>query len=142
MNQPLPTDADLLAYADELLAADEAAAIEEQLRETSGLRQRLALLLKQRDQGGHSLGEVWRRQRLSCPTRSELGSYLLGALEDEATDYIEFHLHTIGCSICAANLADLQERQASDASGAAKERDSRRQRYFESSAGRLSSERE
>ncbi len=140
--QPLPTDADLLAYADELLAADEAAAIEEQLRETSGLRQRLAMLLKQRDQGGHSLGEVWRRQRLSCPSRSELGTYLLGAMDADAAEYVEFHLHTIGCSICAANLADLQERQASDATGATPERESRRQRYFESSAGRLSSERE
>lgn len=137
---PIPTDADLLAYADELLGADEAAAIEEQLREASGLRQRLALLLRQRDQGGHSLGEVWRRQRLSCPTRSELGSYVLGALDADGADYIDFHLHTIGCSLCAANLADLQERQAADASGNAQERETRTKRYFESSAGRLSSD--
>jgi hypothetical protein len=136
----IPTDADLLAYADELLAADEAAAIEEQLREASGMRQRLALLIRQRDQGGHSLGEVWRRQRLSCPTRSELGSYVLGALAADAADYIEFHLHSIGCSLCAANLADLQERQAADAGGTDQKRETRTRRYFESSAGRLSSE--
>lgn len=137
----IPTDADLLAYADELLSADEAAAIEEQLREASGLRQRLVMLIRQRDQGGHSLGEVWRRQRLSCPSRSELGSYLLGALDPEKAEYIEFHLHSVGCSLCAANLADLRERQTTDAGGKSQERETRTKRYFESSAGRLSSER-
>ncbi len=79
MIEPTFTDADLIAYADELLVSDEATAIEDQLRSSQALRQRLAMLLKLRDQGGHTLGEVWRRQRLSCPSRSDLGSYLLGA---------------------------------------------------------------
>lgn len=142
MIEPTFTDSDLLAYADELLASDEATAIEVQLRSSQALRQRLAMLLKLRDQGGHTLGEVWRRQRLSCPSRSDLGSYLLGVLDANAAEYIEFHLHTIGCSLCAANLADLEEKQTADASGTPRESESRRQRYFESSAGRLSSQRD
>lgn len=142
MADPTITDSDLLAYADELLVSDEAAVIEDQLRSSSALRQRLALLLKQRDQGGHTLGEMWRRQRLSCPSRSDLGSYLLGALGADAADYIEFHLHTIGCSLCAANLADLEATQSSEVTSAERERESRQRRYFESSAGRLSSQRE
>jgi hypothetical protein len=36
-----------------------------------------------RDAGVHSLGEIWRRNRVSCPTRQQLGSFLLGILSDE-----------------------------------------------------------
>jgi hypothetical protein len=134
MSESSPSDAELLGYLDEMLSLQQAAEIEQALRDSAALRQRAALLVKRRDQGGHTVGEIWRRERLSCLTRSQLGSYLLGTLDSQLADYIEFHVDTIGCRICTANLEDL--RQA--ASGAAETRHSqRRRRYFESSAGRL-----
>ncbi len=87
----------------------------------------------ERDRGDHSIGAIWRRTRLSCPTREQLGSYLLQALDGEWQEYIDFHLKTIGCSYCLANLRDL-ETLHNDTKPKTQER---RRRYFESSAGYL-----
>lgn len=129
------SDAELLGYLDELLPIPRAAEIEQALRDSSALRQRAALLVRRRDQGGHTVGEIWRRERLSCLTRSQLGSYLLGTLESPFVEYIEFHLDVVGCRLCAANLDDL--RQASSTRPGESESSQRRRRYFESSAGQL-----
>jgi len=59
-----------------------------------------------------------------------LGSFLLGALESELTDYIEFHLQVVGCRYCAANLDDLRAAQQPSP-----ETQQRRQKFFQSSAG-------
>ncbi|REJ76742.1 MAG: hypothetical protein DWQ34_10575 [Planctomycetota bacterium] len=128
------TDAELLAYLDEMLPAERSAEVERELRDSPSLRQRASLLARRRDQGGHTIGEIWRRERLSCLSRSQLGSYLLGALDNAQADYVDFHIRTIGCRICAANLQDLQASQQVD--GATRQR---RRRFFESSAGRLRS---
>jgi hypothetical protein len=48
-------------------------------------------------------------------------------------NYIDFHLHTIACPYCLANLADLQALQREPEAQVEK----RRQRFFESSAGHL-----
>ena len=125
------TDAELLAYLDEQLPSDRAASIERALRSSAADRQRVTLLARRRDQGGHTVGEVWRRQRLSCLTRGQLGSYLLGTLAADLADYIEFHLQTVGCRVCAANVLDLQSSRGSEESR------QRRRRFFESSAGLL-----
>jgi hypothetical protein len=132
MNPEAFTDDELLAYLDEMLPADRAAELEGTLRSSPELRQRAAALIQRRDQGGHTVGEIWRRQRLSCLSRSELGGYLLGTLEEGPAAYVEFHLRTIGCRVCAANLDDLRQAQQ-DAVGARQ----RRQKFFESSAGAL-----
>ncbi len=55
------------------------------------------------------LSEVWRENLLSCLKRSTLGAYTLGVLEPEWKDYVAFHLDTVGCEACAANLDDLQQ---------------------------------
>jgi hypothetical protein len=123
----------LAAYLDDALSETETAQVEQSLRESEPLRRQLRTLLQERDRGEHSLGAIWRRQRLSCPTREQLGSFLLGGLDADWREYIEFHLHTIGCSFCLANLADLQALQKEPA---AKTRD-RRQKFFKSSAGYL-----
>lgn len=126
-------DNELEAFLDEALAPEEMARIEKALRSDGELARRLAVIQSRRGAGVHSLGEVWRSERLSCPSREQLGSYLLGALGPEHADYIEFHLRVIGCRMCLANLADL-ERQQAEAPEAIR---SRRRRYFESSVGRL-----
>jgi hypothetical protein len=132
MSQPLRT-ADLEAYLDEALAAEEMARIEQAIRRQPQLVAQLAALCAQRDAGVHSLGAIWRRHRLSCPTREQLGSFLLGALDDGLTGYVGFHLDVIGCRYCQANLADLKNRQVEQLEAA----ETRRRSYFQSSAGLL-----
>ena len=101
---------------------------------TSALQKQLAAINGRRDAGVHSLGEIWRRHRLSCPSREQLGSYLLGVLPRDAADYVKFHLETIGCRYCAASLADLKAQQSAAEAEIAERR---RQKYFQSSAGYL-----
>jgi len=131
------SDVELAGYLDELLPAQRAAAVEAKLRESAALRQRVSVLIRRRDQGGHTIGEIWRRRRLSCPSRSDLGAFVLGVLDAARADYIRFHIHTIGCRLCEANLMDLE--QASKKADQTVE--PRRQRFFESSAGQLAKKR-
>lgn len=126
------TDRELAAWLDEMLPADRMSELEDELRDDVDLQTRVAELIRQRDQGGHSVGEIWHRHRSSCPSRSELGGYLLGTLDADQRDYLDFHLVTVGCRLCAANLEDLKAANAE-----ASQQPARRQRYFESSAGLL-----
>jgi hypothetical protein len=128
------TDAQLEAFLDEALPADAMAAIEDALRSDEALAGRLAATIGRRDAGVHTLGAIWRRNRLTCPSREELGSYLLGVLDAGHAEYIRFHLETIGCRCCAANLEDLRGEEAASEST---ESQKRRTRYFQSSAGHL-----
>ena len=123
----------LHAYLDDALSEAETARVEQALREQEPLRRQLHQVMQDRDRGEHSLGAVWRRERLTCPGRETLGSYLLEVLDEAEQDYIDFHLHTVGCPFCLANLADL-EAQKKEPAPRAKER---RRRFFQSSAGYL-----
>ena len=98
------TQSDLQAYLDEALPSEQMAAIEAELRKKPELLKQLAAINARRDAGVHSVGEIWRRQRLSCPSREQLGSYLLGALDGGHTEYVEFHVRKVGCRFCQANL--------------------------------------
>ncbi len=128
------TTAELEAYLDESLPVERMAAIEEALRHNESLQERMRATNGRRDAGVHSLGEIWRRHRLSCPTREQLGSHLLGVLAADAADYVKFHLETIGCRYCLASLEDLRAQQSA-ADG--EQSHHRRQRYFQSSVGHL-----
>ncbi|MEQ1828712.1 MAG: hypothetical protein ABL921_22305 [Pirellula sp.] len=125
------TDQMLLAYIEESLPNEAMTRVEQALRTEADLRQRLTHLIGRRDSGVHTVGDIWRRHRLSCPSREELGSYLLGAMMDDQTEYIKFHIESIGCRYCQSNLEDLSERHSRDAVIA------RRKKYFQSSVGRL-----
>ena len=125
----------LAGYLDDALGETDIARIEEELRKSEPLRQQLRTILSERDRGDHSVGAIWRRRRLSCPQREQLGSFLLGVLDDDVQDYVDFHLKTIGCAYCLANLADLQTQQQQD-DGQVKKR---RKKYYQSSAGLLQS---
>lgn len=127
------TDAELEAYLDEALPSEQMARIEAAARNDNLLAQRLAAIHARRDEGCHSLGDIWRRHRLTCPTRSDLGSYLLGVLPKEHAAYIAFHLDEAGCRYCQANHDDLKRQQAERAEAGQR----RRRKYFESSAGLL-----
>jgi hypothetical protein len=129
------TAAELEAYLDEALPAGKMAAIEAALRQDPQLLEELTNVARRRDAGVHSLGEVWRRHRLSCPTREELGRYLMQAMDAEQQDFVRFHIEVSGCRYCAANVEDLQRRMDE----AAETANTRQRRYFQSSAGYLRS---
>jgi len=123
----------LASYIEDALSDSETAQVERALRQSEPLRQQLRQLMLEEDRGEHSVGAIWRRQRLTCLPRAQLGSYLLGVLEPDLHDYVTFHLQIIGCSYCQANLTDLKGQQQVPAPLDQQ----RRRRYFESSAGLL-----
>lgn len=85
------------------------------------IRERVAkdIHRERRDDGSDDVGDVteywdrmlrdiWEIERLSCPKRSTIGAYLLNTLEGPWHDYVDFHLNTLGCRFCRANLDDLK----------------------------------
>lgn len=58
-----------------------------------------------------SVASVWQARRLTCLKRSTLGAYLLGIVDEAWDAYIRFHLETLACPFCKANLADLRAEQ-------------------------------
>jgi hypothetical protein len=128
------TGAELEAYLDESLPIERMTEIEAALRDDVQLRERLSATNGRRDAGVHSIGEIWRRHRLSCPSREQLGSHLLGVLPADVADYVKFHLESIECRYCRANLEDLRAQQSAAAADKTHER---RRRYFQSSVGHL-----
>ena len=106
-------DAILRNYLADNLPAEELARVEKALRDSAQLRARLEEVRNNReDVQLHTLGAIWHRSRLTCPSRQQLGSYLLDALDPELASYFKFHLEVIGCPYCQANLADLKAKSA------------------------------
>jgi len=58
------------------------------------------------------LTNTWESQRLTCPKRSTIGAFLLEQIDPEWFDYIDFHITTIGCHFCRANLKDLKHQKS------------------------------
>ncbi len=54
------------------------------------------------------LSRLWEEHRPSCPKRSTLGKMILGLLSPVWCEYIDFHIETLGCHACQANLQDLR----------------------------------
>jgi hypothetical protein len=72
------------------------------------------------------LGAIWNRSRLTCPSRLQLGSYLLEALDPNLADYLTFHLEVIECPFCQANLEDLKaQSEPAPAANSSKTRQSK-----------------
>ena len=130
------TEAELEAYLEEALMPEEMAAVESELRSNPEMTRQLAAINGRKDAGVHTLGEIWRRHRISCPTREQLGSMLLDALSAEQSAYIKFHVEQVGCRFCNANLADMRRQQDEAAETVVH----RRSKYFQSSAGYLRNE--
>ena len=127
------SQSDLEAYLDEALPPEEMAQMEQAMRADPAVNDQLAQINSRRDAGVHSLAEIWRRHRVSCPSREALGNYLLDVLPQETTDYLKFHLEVLSCRYCQANLADLENQQAESS----KQAEARQRKYFQSSAGYL-----
>ncbi len=126
------TDAELAAFLDEALPPSQCAELEQALRDDADLRTRLLEVRGRETAGLHTIGAIWRRNRLSCPDRNQLGEFVLGTLPAQHADYIRFHISDIGCRYCQANLEDLKS-----AAESTEEPTKRRQKYFQTSAGYL-----
>jgi len=131
------TTAQLEAFLDESLPDEQMTAVEAALRDDPDLAERLSSLVGRRDAGVHTVGAIWRRHRLSCPTREQLGSFLLEVLPEKHAQYVRFHLEAIGCRYCNASLEDLRQQHAATDLDDSR---TRRQKYFQTSAGYLSSD--
>ena len=121
----------MLAFIQEALPEAALAAVEKATRDSPVALALHRELLSQNDAGEHSVGGVWRRERLSCPAREQLGKYLLQAGDVELFHYIDFHLTVVGCELCSANLDDLRQQQKEKDKTASR----RRKQIFASSAG-------
>lgn len=101
------------AFIDDHLSEQETIRVEKAVRESPELQSQLSSIIANRDMGDHSIGAIWRREHLSCPSREELSSYKEEALDPQRIDYIKFHLETVGCKACKANLSDLNSTRGS-----------------------------
>jgi hypothetical protein len=125
---PAPIDDALLRfYLADNLPPEELARVEKALRDSAQLRARLEEVRNNREDFQlHTLGAIWHRARLTCPSRQQLGSYLLDALDPDLASYFKFHLEVVECPFCQANLADLEaQSKASAAPHASKTRQHR-----------------
>jgi hypothetical protein len=129
---PAPIDdAMLREYLAETLPAEESARVEKALRDSAQLRAQLESVRQNRTDGQlHTLGAIWRRTRMTCPSRQQLGSFLLDALDPELAAYLKFHLEVVECPFCRANLDDLKSQSQAAVAGSAK---SRHRRIFQAS---------
>jgi hypothetical protein len=139
---PLPTpphidDETLRDYLAETLPAEDMPRVEKALRDSASLRARLEDVRANRpDASIHTLGAIWKRGRLTCPTREQLGSYLLEVLDQPHAEYLTFHLEVVACPFCRANLADLEGQFSADSPSV----QSRHRRIFHSSRHLLAGE--
>jgi hypothetical protein len=113
-------------YLIDALPPEELARVEKALRDSAQLRARLEDVRNNREDFQlHTLGAIWHRFRLTCPSRQQLGSYLLDALDPELVAYIRFHIDVVECPYCRANLIDLEHRQSGNPTTSARDREKR-----------------
>ena len=124
------TNEELLAYMDERLLPARAVVVEQQLRNSDVLMQRLAQLLQSAEHGDVTLGGMWRRGRWNCPPRAVWAGFVSGRLGDGLSQYLQFHLERVGCRICTASVRDLRQSDGGEV-------EDRVRKIFQSSAGGL-----
>lgn len=107
------TDAQLSAYLEERLGLAESTALEQALRESPPLLQRLKEQLRDLDRRQHGVTDIWQNRRVSCPPRSTWQAYRDGQIHGGLESYLTFHLTEFGCRYCQANLDDLKTRDDS-----------------------------
>ncbi len=128
------TEAELEAYIEETLDPTRAAQLEQAVREDEAILQKLSYLNSRRDAGIHTLGEIWRRNQIGVPSGRQISNFIMGLTSEEETEYIRFRLEVLKCPFTIACWKDLSEKQLIDAES---QIESRRKKYFNSSAGLL-----
>jgi hypothetical protein len=140
VSAPAPIDDAMIRdYLIDALAPEDSARVEKALRDSAELRARLEDIRQNRADGQlHTLGAIWNRARLTCPSRQQLGSFLLEALDPALASYLTFHLEVVECPFCQANLVDLKAQSQTAASARASK--SRQHRFVQSSQHLLGEE--
>jgi macrodomain Ter protein organizer (MatP/YcbG family) len=128
------TEAELEAYIEESLDPVRAAQLEQAMREDETLVQKLSFINSRRDAGIHTLGEIWRRNQIGVPSGKRIRDFIMGIATDDEAEYIRFRLEVLKCPFTIACWKDLKEK-LDDKSEQVIE--SRRRKYFNSSAGLL-----
>ncbi len=59
-----------------------------------------------------SVKVLWEENLYTCLKRTTLGSYELGLLAPNLAEYVTFHLETVECPYCQANLEDMRTESA------------------------------
>lgn len=108
------SDAELEAFLDESLDAHRASEIESAAREDQDLLKRMAAINRRRDAGVHSLGAIWRRFQVGVPTKEEMGEFLLGVMDEQHSQYIDFRLNILKCPFTASIKKELEASQQPD----------------------------
>lgn len=127
------TDAQLEAYLDESLDSQTAAELEQACRDDSELVNRLSSINRRRDEGIHTLGEIWRRHQIGVPSPEEVNEFLSGKLAQDQSNYIRFRLDVLKCRYTSA-LVEAAEQRLADSGEQSK---TRREKYFQNSADLL-----
>ena len=127
------TDAQLEAYLDESLDSRAAAELEQACRADAELVKRLSSINRRRDEGVHTLGEIWRRHQVGVPSSDEVNEFLSGKLSQDQSDYIRFRLEVLKCRYTSA-LVEAAEQQLADSGEQTK---TRREKFFQNSADLL-----
>lgn len=128
------SDAELDCYIEETLDAGRASELELQLRDDETLLKRLVDINARRSSGRHTMGGIWRQNQIGVPSHDEMGSFLLGVLDDQHADYIQFRVDVLKCPFTIALKTDLEIQQSESEDTSVK----RRKKIFESSVGLLS----
>jgi hypothetical protein len=138
VDAPAPIDDVMLReYLLDALAPEVSARVEKALRDSAQLRAQLEDVRQNRADGQlHTLGAIWHRTRLTCPSRQQLGSFLLEALDPELASYLTFHIEIVECPFCKANLDDLKIQTQTATSASASR--TRQHRILQSSQHLLS----
>ena len=55
---------------------------------------------------------VWREERVSCPHPDVLRAFLAAGLDDEASQFVAFHLQESECPYCNATVEEIQAEAA------------------------------
>ncbi len=59
-----------------------------------------------------SVGDLWVRERISCPHRDILSSWVDRSLGELEQDYIRFHLEIVDCPACQSEVEELTDPAA------------------------------
>lgn len=58
-----------------------------------------------------SVGDLWVRERISCPHRDILLAYVDRSLGELEMDYLKFHLEVVDCPSCQSEVEELSSTE-------------------------------
>ena len=103
------------AYIDGALSPEEADAFTLMAYGDSELRGKIRTVQTEFDYHNHTVGSLWRRNQLTCPSDQDIVDYQRGALAiiyPKIADHLQFHLNSIRCIYCISTAAEWKQSAA------------------------------